>query len=1299
MGSLNELISDKELNSSLQKLSDDELIDLFNKSSPVYKPPSIVSGLAQDAKDYYQSLHEPTEPATSVRDFATRVLPASAGKTAVGMAEFPYHLAKSFTDPLLTRKPLSGMQDALLSNIEGYGEFLGKPIGTYGWSELKKSWLTNPVGSAIALSSFVKPIVNKTGRTEISNSVKQVLDKAKKSGVYDKVPFIGEQLTTKIYDELLKKGMTEAEIIRTADGSGKPRKSFLREAIKRRSVGMTNKAIVSSNKSIPQPSSTTQSNIQQLYIDKDIRGKSTEELINIVEQNKPKLIETEQGFGEYSPVLGNIQKEFRPETGIKEGVKPFKDAMDESTLLTPEEQLQRKAAYNEDVIRKNIPPQQVVDKPISEMTPQEQLAYKAENIRRYMLGEALLPEVESQSTGVISKPIQPIQSKGVMQVEGQVQGQGQGQNEAGEVIKTIPDVSGLVSPESKPSPLAVTQPEASTATAVVPPVTTKVLTAQEAKASGLSFDEWVKGQEVFYHGTTKSFDKFEADVTGGVGTYLTPDKKSAELWAGKDFRTKKIPGQIKEVYINIKNPAPLDLVKSLLDAAKGGNPRKQVVSKLKELGYDGIIRPNIETIVFYPNFQIKSHSQLKAEWDTATDVTLPVTKAKTDTVKNNIEMELNITKKGNAVGFTKEGYTITIGYKPSSKTWYVHVIDDQGNVQLPIEDLSHNFPTKDVAGQYALNIMDYDKTKEKAWWDISGLKQTKITPVIKSGNLKEPWQMTKDEVYNLDIPFRKKDKLPVRTVGYRYGAAPESGRSYNSRENKYEEGISLASAAGRTESKSFATMDAAAKRKKYYYEGDIIGYGGDDEPIMVNAKKITAKEYENELKKDAVGKLFLASDNVQIARRLMNRGFVGYDKEFSIRSEFLDKIHKDIIQQALSEGKPVPQEVLKDYPELQPNVPSVQIDRGLPEEASPAIKESSIAIPEALTKRFYLKDYEKGRFLFEGYRSLKPNEYQDIVDWAIKIKEPLAFEPQSKTDFITRLIEKYAPTNIVESKQKSVEPIPEIPSPVKTKSYPLRVPGLRDVISGEYEGMPFHTDGSVILLSGLKIKPKTVREVTDAQMDDIIKALPNFLKPTEDLHTVNKITFEDIRTKKVSNDPIKKADKDNAIDVHLTTGDISTTIDQDYYNYIKKHYPDAIFKIREEPESPIIIYNNNEAVGVVMPIIKKQERKRYGSEIKETPEQYQNKTDWDISTQNPYGMPLENKIYTYRIFDHSKNKYVIVKAFPIELKGFEGDKYFIHKDPIYNNWKITAGLQVERARGITRTKAIENFYKFNQKGR
>lgn len=46
--SLNDLTNDKELNSSLEKMSTDELIDLVNKNEPVYKPPSIVSGLVQD---------------------------------------------------------------------------------------------------------------------------------------------------------------------------------------------------------------------------------------------------------------------------------------------------------------------------------------------------------------------------------------------------------------------------------------------------------------------------------------------------------------------------------------------------------------------------------------------------------------------------------------------------------------------------------------------------------------------------------------------------------------------------------------------------------------------------------------------------------------------------------------------------------------------------------------------------------------------------------------------------------------------------------------------------------------------------------------------------------------------------------------------------------------------------------------------------------------------------------------------------------------------------------------------------
>jgi hypothetical protein len=87
-------------------------------------------------------------------------------------------------------------------------------------------------------------------------------------------------------------------------------------------------------------------------------------------------------------------------------------------------------------------------------------------------------------------------------------------------------------------------------------------------------------------------------------------------------------------------------------------------------------------------------------------------------------------------------------------------------------------------------------------------------------------------------------KIVLQGVGFRYGEGPSNGKSYNTRDNKYENGYSMASVSGLPESRSFAT-ESAKKRGIFYYEGDIVGFGSDDEPIMANGRKISKKEYES----------------------------------------------------------------------------------------------------------------------------------------------------------------------------------------------------------------------------------------------------------------------------------------------------------------------------------------------------------------------------------------------------------------------------------------------------------------------
>jgi len=157
----------------------------------------------------------------------------------------------------------------------------------------------------------------------------------------------------------------------------------------------------------------------------------------------------------------------------------------------------------------------------------------------------------------------------------------------------------------------------------------------------------------------------------------------------------------------------------------------------------------------------------------------------------------------------------------------------------------------------------------------------------------------KEDLDSFEHPFFELDsdsdynrrKGRIRAVGYRYGNAPEGGRSYNTRKDMYEEGVSMASVAGGTENRLFAASALKEKGvKKVYLEGDVIGYGGDDELIMINTKEITKQQYDQKINspENKEASLLLAIDKAKTAKNLLNRGFHGYDKEFS---EALTKVN------------------------------------------------------------------------------------------------------------------------------------------------------------------------------------------------------------------------------------------------------------------------------------------------------------------------------------------------------------------------------------------------------------------------
>ena len=114
--------------------------------------------------------------------------------------------------------------------------------------------------------------------------------------------------------------------------------------------------------------------------------------------------------------------------------------------------------------------------------------------------------------------------------------------------------------------------------------------------------------------------------------------------------------------------------------------------------------------------------------------------------------------------------------------------------------------------------------------------------------------------------------IGLEIVGYRYGMAPECGKSYNCRDNVYECGVSMASVGYDKEIGSFA-VSAAAKQRKYYYIGIICGEGGDDELCLKNVVRISRSEYLKKLKSMTDASNAVVNFRYDRQVRLINNGF------------------------------------------------------------------------------------------------------------------------------------------------------------------------------------------------------------------------------------------------------------------------------------------------------------------------------------------------------------------------------------------------------------------------------------------
>lgn len=256
-------------------------------------------------------------------------------------------------------------------------------------------------------------------------------------------------------------------------------------------------------------------------------------------------------------------------------------------------------------------------------------------------------------------------------------------------------------------------------------------------------------------------------------------------------------------------------------------------------------------------------------------------------------------------------------------------------------------------------------------------EQPTIKQSLTVGTPKEPWQTDEENIIESSKSVAT-EKEPLKTVGYRYGDAPESGYSFNTRENKQEKGVSMASVAGIPESRSFATM-AAKKRGIKYYEGDVIGYGSDGEPIMINIVPITETNYH---------KKALSKQTKYAALQLQAKKYLSQKTLENIWSDpfpytGINPYTNEVENSKIEFDKQL--KALKEYtdivPREKPDVPSVQTARGAV--SPPAIQIGTKVklgkSPQVWTVTKAHESTQKEIALGEQYFDVKNNKTGEVV--------------------------------------------------------------------------------------------------------------------------------------------------------------------------------------------------------------------------------------------------------------------------------------------------------------------------------
>ena len=156
-----------------------------------------------------------------------------------------------------------------------------------------------------------------------------------------------------------------------------------------------------------------------------------------------------------------------------------------------------------------------------------------------------------------------------------------------------------------------------------------------------------------------------------------------------------------------------------------------------------------------------------------------------------------------------------------------------------------------------LRALNEAATERKARFSITPAEDAAYLDAVRRGDMETAQHMV-DNAFDESEGYRDEDgqfhhRKHVHAVGYRIGRVPDGGRSYNTRDGRYEEGVSLIGVGNLPPVRSFAIAalrDAGAK--VVYLEGDVLTKtGGDDEFLMTNAKPITKDAFDRALRTDA----------------------------------------------------------------------------------------------------------------------------------------------------------------------------------------------------------------------------------------------------------------------------------------------------------------------------------------------------------------------------------------------------------------------------------------------------------------